>query len=166
MSLLACRPPAQTEGSVVATALPHLPVYEITPRADSLGFTVRAVSTRDPLANIPASKRVTLVSNNADARTLLLWLAQQGDVSLVVSQDVQARVSVNFRDVWVADAMRAVLAEAGLSVLIADAMSPWPPVVFYRLPVNVNEVSAEAIAERFGVSGELARWILESKPKP
>jgi hypothetical protein len=62
--------------------------------------------------------------------------------------------------------MRAVVAEAGLSVMHGSLQSPWPPVVFYQLPVNVNQVSAETIVARFGVSAEMAKWIVESRPKP
>lgn len=172
MHAAACRPsrpwwPWQKPAPAASPrSLPEIPVYEIAPRSDSTGLVVQPTRLRDPLANIPRSRRVTLTTNNADARTLLLLLAQEGEVSLVVSQDVQARVSVSFRDVPVADAMRAVIAEAGLSVLVGEHLSPWPPVVFYQLPVNVSEASAAAIAARFGVSGELAKWIVESRPKP
>lgn len=146
--------------------LPAIPVYEITPRTDTREAVMSRNVARDPFALLATSKRVTLASSNADARTLLLWLARQADLNLVISQDVQARVSVNFRDVPAIDAMRAVIAEAGLSILVGEPGSPWPPVVFYQLPVNINQVSAEAIAARFGLSLELARWIVENRPRP
>ena len=60
--------------------------------------------------------------------------------------------------------MRAILAEAGLSVLTGPRQPNWPPVVFYEMPVNVNEASAEGIMERFGVTAEMAQWIVESRP--
>jgi hypothetical protein len=85
-------------------------------------------------------------------------------VSLVVSPDVTSRVSVHFENVQAHDAMRAIMAEAGLSVLTAPLQPNWPPVVFHQLPVNVNEVSAERIVERFGVSAEMAQWIVQSRP--
>jgi hypothetical protein len=149
--------------------IPDVPVYEISPSrgpgADSGGMVIQPAPNRDPLSRLASDKRVTLTTSTADARTLLLWLAQQGGLDLVVSRDVQARVSVSFKDVPVVDAIRAVIAEAGLSVLTADALSPWPPVVFYHLPVDVNQANEDVIVARFGVSREMARWIVESRPR-
>lgn len=150
----------------IAQPLPEIPVYEIAQRSDTRGVTITAAQSRDPLAGIASTKRVTLTANNADARTLLLWLAQQAEVSLVVSQDVRSRVSVSFRDVPVVEAMRAILAEAGLSILVGVPTAPWPPVVFYQLPVDIERASAEVIAARFGVSLELAKFMVESRPRP
>ena len=146
-------------------SLPPIPVYEITPSEERAGMAITPSTARDPLSELGATKRVTLTSSNADARTLLLWLAQQAGVSIVVSPDVATRVSVSFTDVPAGDAMRAIISQAGLSVLAASAGSPWPPVVFFQLPVNVNEASAETIAARFGVSTEMARWIVEARPR-
>ena len=160
-----CRP--ATPVGEPAEPLPPISVYEITPAQDSTRVTVSRVaqpSLRDPLARLGATRRVTLTASDADARTLLLWLAQEAGVSLVVAPDVKSRVSVHFEDVQAHDAMRAIMAEAGLSVLTAPRQPNWPPVVFYQMPVNVNEVSAERIIERFGVSAELAQWIVESRP--
>jgi hypothetical protein len=159
-----CRP--ATPAGEPAEPLPALSVYEITP-TDSARLTVSRVpeaAPRDPLAALGATRRVTLTASNADARTLLLWLAQEAGVSLVVSPDVTSRVSVHFENVQAHDAMRAIMAEAGLSVLTAPLQPNWPPVVFHQLPVNVNEVSAAQIVERFGVSAEMAQWIVQSRP--
>lgn len=144
-------------------SLPPIPVYEITPTEERAGMAIAPSTARDPLAELGATKRVSLTASNADARTLLLWLAQQAGVSLVVSPDVNARVSVSLNNIPAADAMRAVISQAGLSVLASSPGAPWPPVVFHHLPVNVNEASAETIAARFGVSTEMARWIVESR---
>lgn len=144
-----------------------IPVYEIVPTPDVAGgISIAPTRSQDPLAGLDATKRVTLSANNASARTLLLSLAREAGVSLIVSPDVTARVSVNFNDVPAAEAMRAIITEAGLSVLTAGLQSPWPPVVFYQLPVNVNQASAETIVARFGVSAEMAKWLVESRPKP
>lgn len=162
LSLVSCRPPWSRAGAP-ARPLPDIPVYELRP-TDSVGVSIVPTPSRDPLAS--ATKRVSLTANNADARTLLLWLAQQAGVSLVVAPDVTARVSVTFNNVPAHEAMRAVMAEAGLSLLTSGLQSPWPPVVFHQMPVNVDEISADAIVARFGVSREMARWIIESRPKP
>jgi hypothetical protein len=164
-TLSACRP--TTPAGEPAEPLPPISVYEITPTQDSTRVTVSRVpeaTPRDPLAALGATRRVTLNASNADARTLLLWLAQEARVSLVVAPDVTSRVSVNFENVQAHDAMRAIMAEAGLSVLTTPRQPNWPPVVFYHMPVNVNEVSAEGIMERFGVSAEMAQWMVESRP--
>jgi hypothetical protein len=146
-------------------SLPPIPVYEITPTEERAGIAITPSTGRDPLAELGATKRVTLTSSNADARTLLLWLAQQAGVSIVVSPDVATRVSVSFTDVPAGEAMRAIISQAGLSVLASSAGSPWPPVVFHQLAVNINEASAETIAARFGVTRDMARWIVESRPR-
>lgn len=122
-------------------------------------------TARDPLAELSATRRVSLTANSADARALLLWLAQQAGVSIVVAPDVNARVSVSFNNIPAGEAMRAVMAQAGLSILASAAGSPWPPVIFHQLPVNINEASAATIAERFGVSHAMAQWIVESRPR-
>ena len=161
----ACRP--TTPAGEPAEPLPPIAVYEITPAPDSTRLTVSRIvdpSPRDPLARLGATRRVTLTASNADARTLLLWLAQEAGVSLVVAPEVTNRVSVHFENVQAHDAMRAIMAEAGLSVLTAPRQPNWPPVVFHQVPVNMNEVSAERIMERFGVSAEMAQWIVESRP--
>lgn len=159
--VVACRAPAGEP----AEPLPPLAVYEITP-ADSARVQVlpAAPTARDPLAALGATRRVTLTASDADARQLLLWLAEEAGVSIVVSPDVTTRVSVHFEDVQAHDAMRAIIAEAGLSVLTAPRQPNWPPVVFYQMPVNVNAATPEQIVARFGVSNEMARWILESRP--
>jgi len=144
-----------------------IPVYEIVPTPDVVGgVSIAPTRASDPFAGLDATKRVTLSANNANARTLLLSLAREAGVSLIVSPDVTARVSVNFNDVPAGEAMRAIISEAGLSILTAGLQSPWPAVVFYQLPVNINQVSAETIVARFGVSAEMAKWIVESRPKP
>jgi hypothetical protein len=162
--LTACRP-SQPLGEP-ADPLPAIPVYEITPTRDSVMLAIRPAPNRDPLGALGASRRVTLTASDADARTLLLWLAQEAGVNLVVSPDVRARVSVNFADVPAVDAMRAIMLQAGLSVLSAASGVPWPPVIFHHAPVNVNEASAAAIVARFGVSDEMVKWILESRTRP
>lgn len=145
--------------------MPDIPVYEIAPATDTVLFRPATAGARDPFAGA-STRRVTLTTANADARQLILWLAQQAGVSLVVSEDVNARVTVSFQDALAVDALRSVMAEAGLSVLSGDVRAPWAPVVFYQLPVNIEQATPEVIAARFGVSLEMARFIVESRPKP
>ena len=161
LCLVSCRP----HGRMTARPLPNIPVYEITP-SDTTGIAISRAPTRDSVAVLSTAKLVSLTATNAEARTLLLWLAQQAGVSLVIAPDVTARVSVSFTNVPAGEAMRAIMAEAGLSVLTSGLESPWPPVVFFQIPVNINQASAEVIVARFGVSLEMARWIVENRTKP
>jgi hypothetical protein len=168
--MISCRSPATTRATRMDTAkvppLPTIPVYEIASRDDTLPRRFAPSRTRDPLGHITSTRRVTITTSSQDVRTLLLWLAEQAGASLVISPEVNARVTVSFHDVPVVEAMRAVLAEAGLSVLVGPLEAPWPPVVFHQMPVNIETATAETIAARFGVSLELARFIVESRPKP
>lgn len=106
--------------------------------------------------------RVTLNAVDADARALLVAIAREAGISLVVSDDVRRRVSVSLTNADPQEALRAIIAQAGLSV-VEPRLSGLPPVVYYQLPLNVNQGSAEAIAARFGVSADLARWIVENR---
>ena len=157
--------PVRDSAAVVERRMPDLPVYEISPRTDTLVLIPADPGRRDVLG-AGNGRRVTLTTSGADARQLIVWLAQQAGISLVVSEDVNARLSVAFQDVLAVDALRAVMAEAGLSVLTGGPRAPWGPVVFYQLPVNVERATAEVIAARFGVSLDLARFIVESRPAP
>jgi hypothetical protein len=163
LSMTACRPSASSQAAAAAP-LPAIPVYEIRPTVGSSNVVVARVPDADPIAALGATRRVSLNASDAEVRTLLLWLAQEAGVSLVVSPDVTARVSVNFNDIPAGEAMRALLAEAGLSVLSSRLRARWPPVIFHQLPVNINEATVEGILARFGVSAEMAQWIVESRP--
>lgn len=110
-------------------------------------------------------KRVTLNAVDADVRPLLVAIAREAGISLVVSDDVRRRVSVSLNNAEPEEALRAIIAQAGLSV-VEPRSSGLPPVVYYQLPVNVNQASADVIATRFGISAELARWIVESRSGP
>jgi hypothetical protein len=161
LCLASCRP----SHAANPRPLPNIPVYAIRP-SDSTGVRIAPARATDSVAALGATKRVTIATSNADARTLLLWLADQAGVSLVVAPDVNARVSVSFTNVPAGEAMRAIMAKAGLSVLTPGFNGPWPPVVFYQLPANINEASADTIVALFGVSPEMAKWIVESRSKP
>ena len=144
-------------------ALQTIPVYEIVPAPREGMVTVAPARQRDPLTELGATKPITLNASNANARTLLLEIAREAGVSLVVAPDVSARVSVNFVDVPAGEALRAIIAQAGLSILTGGIRSPWPPAVFYQLPVNIDQASAETIIARFGVSAELAKFLVETR---
>jgi type II secretory pathway component HofQ len=129
--------------------------------------TIPASSDRMPRGQAVGEKRITMSATNADVRGLLVAIASAGDVNLVLSPDVQGRVSVAFKDVPVSEALRRVLTEAGLGVVAPKGMVlPWDPtLVFYQLPVNVDRLSEEAIMARYGVGRAIAEVLVrERKP--
>ena len=42
---------------------------------------------------------------------------------------------------------------------------PWPPVVFYRIPANIRDMSAEAIQAHFRVSRQVAEMVLRLRQR-
>lgn len=120
------------------------------------------VVRHDPAAAKPG-RLLTFAAQDADVRRLLPLLAEAADVSLVLSPDVQGRVSVYFRDVPALEALQTVIEEAGLSVSTGRLEAPWGPAVFYRMPVNVNTASAETIRSAFDVSATLAEWVVAAR---
>ena len=109
-----------------------------------------------------ATQRVSVRAIDADARALLVGIANQAGLDLVVSSDVNRRVSLTLTDVPALQAIQEIVVAAGLTISTPESRV-LPSVVYYQLPVNVNEASAETIAVRFGVSLELARYIVESR---
>ena len=112
-----------------------------------------------------AGQRVSVHAVDADARSVLLGIAREAGLNLTVSNDVNRRVSLNLVDVPALQAIQEVATAAGLTVATPENRA-LPALVYYQLPVNANSASAETISKRFGVSEELARWIVETrKPK-
>ena len=159
MSLSRTRRPAGVPASP-----PGLPLLEPLASAQITEAHPAAAPELSQAAGAGASsKRITLTAVDADARTLLVAIAREAGISLVVSNDVRRRVSVSFTDTPPEDALRAIIADAELTVIAPPTAATLPAVVYYQLPVNVNEAPAEAIAARFGVSAELARWVVENR---
>jgi hypothetical protein len=151
-------PPASA--AAAAQPLPQLPVQSV------VTVPVQPVRPRDALDALPATRLVTVNAVDADVRSLLLLIARQAGVSIVVDPSVSGRVWVSLTDVPVADAMRAVLESAHLTVRSDATSATQAAVVFYQLPINVNTATAPVIANRFGVSDALANFVVESRPKP
>ena len=163
LALGACRPgagPVTTTAPVAAPSpgreLPELPVIDLADRVPARD------SVRAATGDTSSARRITITSANADVRTLLLAIAREAGISLVVSDDVRRRVSVSLTDALPEEAIAAIIAQAGLTIA-RPATPAFPPVVYYQLLVNVDQAPAEAIARRFGVSLELARFIVESR---
>jgi hypothetical protein len=159
--LIGCRAPAvrtdaTADGSRTEASSTSV-VAGAHPGRDSASPVLRASGT---------DRLITLTAVDADARLLLLAIAKQAGIELVVSPDVQARVSVEFRNVPAGDAIAAIVSRAGLHVMNPPQSTSWPPVVFYQLPVDINASTPDVIAARFGVSLEMAKWIAAAAREP
>lgn len=105
---------------------------------------------------------VTLTAVDTELRLLLPALAEAAGVSLVLGPEVQGRVSVRLDRVPALEALEQVLAAGGLA-LRAPLSAPWAPTVFYTVPVNIDEADVATIQGVYGVSAELARFIVQSR---
>lgn len=143
------------------TPLPTLPAVE-QPAAAVLPAP-RYTTSPDPWRGLPLGPPVTLSAVDVDVRALALALAEAAEVNLILEPGITARVSVNFVDMPALEALRHVLAAADLSVA-APAPGPlWEPVVFYVLPVDIDQADVDLIRARFRVSEPLARFVVESR---
>jgi type II secretory pathway component HofQ len=114
------------------------------------------------LAALERGERITLTAQDAELRALLAALAQAAGVSLVVSPEVQGRITVHLEDVAAREALETVIRESGH--MIAEPLTaPWGPVVFYVRPGNIETMTAAEIQAHFGVSEALARFIVRAR---
>jgi hypothetical protein len=147
-----------------ASALPSIVVEDIVD-PDVARVPLARARPRDALDAVGSNRLVSVNAADADVRSLLLWIARQGGVSIVVDPVVSGRVWVTLTDVPVAEALRAVTEAANLVVSSTSVTAIQPAVVFYQLPVNIDSASAGTIARRFNVSDELAKWVVENQPR-
>lgn len=153
--LLGCaQPPPPTSPAL----LPVLPVAQTTPQQQRI-----APATEDPFASLPEGPPITLSAVDVDVRVLLPAIAEAAGISMVLGPDVQGRVSVNLVDVPAREALQMILEQAELGVVTERPPPPWGPVVFYAIPVNIDQASVDLIRARFGVSRELAEWIVQNR---
>lgn len=114
------------------------------------------------LAALERGERVTLTAHDADLRALLVALAEAAGVDLVVGPAVQGRVTVHLEDVAARDALDALIEESG-HMIARPMRALWGPVVFYVVPADVDAMDAAGIRARFGVSAELARFMVRAR---
>lgn len=107
--------------------------------------------------------RVTITADNADAREVLVAIARVGGLNVVVSSEIRSRVTAHLIDVPADRAIQAIADANGLGVLHPEAPGG-ATIVFFQTPLNVNAASAESVASRFGVSRELANFVVETQP--
>ncbi|MFO7894298.1 MAG: hypothetical protein R6U63_11230 [Longimicrobiales bacterium] len=120
-----------------------------------------AVAREEPAA--PGDgERVTVTAQDTDLRALLVALAEAAGVDLVVSPDVEGRVTVHLQDVPAREALETVIRESG-HMVVEPLTAPWGPVVFYVSPRNIDEMTVAEIQAHFGVSEEMARFIVRAR---
>ena len=108
--------------------------------------------------------RVTITADNADAREVLMAIARVGNLNVVVSSEIRSRVTAHLIDVPADQAIQAIAQVHGFGVLRPAAPGA-ATVVFFQPAVDVNGARAETIAARFGVSSNLADFVVQSQPK-
>ena len=150
--------PEWTSGTDPLPALPPSPPLP----PPTLIVTTVADETSESVTPV---RSVTLTAANADVRALLPALAEAAHLSLVMGPQVEGRVTVNLVDVPADEALRLVLAEAGLMIEQPPFRSPWAPVVFYALPINVDTAEPELMRERYRISTEMAEWLVDARVK-
>lgn len=115
-----------------------------------------------PGERVDRGPRVTLTAADTDVRALMVMLAEAAGVSLVVGPEVTGRVTVRFEDVPARDALEEVIRATG-HMVAQPLRAPWGPTVFYVVPINVDHADAATIQARFGVSQELARFLVRAR---
>lgn len=143
-----------------------LPRVEVEQLAGGEGVPFRETVPAEALDALARGERVTLTAVGTDLRSLLAALAEAAGVNLVVGPAVGGRVTVHFENVPAAEALEQVVVESGY-MIARPLESPFPATGYYVVPVNVNEADAATIQARFGVSAELAQFLVRARiPRP
>lgn len=141
------RPPVWVPPRMPRPVLPGAPLYS-------------PVTSSTRTSPVP---RVTITADNVDAREVLLAISRLGKLDVVVSSQVQTRVTAHLIDVPADEAIQAIADVTGLRVL-RPAAPGGATIVFFQEPVNVNDEKAAKIVSRFGVSSDLAKFVAERQP--
>jgi hypothetical protein len=153
--------PQPSAPALTPSDLPPLPVEQVSDRSVARQTDPHAVE--DPLARLPLGEPVSLRATAVEVPVLLAALGEAAGISLVVDSSIEGRISVNFVDVPAREALRVVLAEAGLFIAAGPPRAPYGPVVFYTVPIDIDEAGVELIQMRFGVSRQVAEFIVRSR---
>jgi hypothetical protein len=144
---------------------PPLPQQVLSPPT----LTPVPLSQMNPgVTDTAGEKHVDIDTHGAevDVRTLLDFLAKEGNFTLVYSQGLNRKVRAQIVHAPISVALQALLDAAGLAIetTTPGAKLPTiPAVVFYELPVNVDSMSVDAIMKRFGVGRSVAEMIVRSR---
>jgi hypothetical protein len=150
-------------GAAPAPPPSALPVAEVETPASAtqvqpLPSAVPMVETTEPY--------IDLTAENGDVRMILQRIAETGKIDLIIPSSIHRTISVRYVHVPASVALKDVLQRSGLR-LGTGTSGPLPfdtVTVFYRLPVNIDSLSVDAIMKRFGVSREMAELLATSRP--
>lgn len=144
---------------------PPLPDLTVEQRPDTLRPFVAPgrYDVPDPLARLPLGEPVTISATNVSVPALLVALGEAVGISLVLDPEIDGEITVAFQDVPAREALRTVLEQAGIFIATGPPEVPWAPVVFYAVPVDIDEASVATIQARFNVSREMAEFIVRSR---
>ena len=161
-------PPAAIPDPAPATSPAPLPPLVVEQPPDSLPLVLRSgrYDVPDPLMRLPLGEPVTISATSVSVPALLVALGESLGISLVVDPEVDGRITVNFQEVPARDALRVVLAQAGLFIAAGPPEVQWAPVVFYAIPTDIETASVETIQERFNVSRAMAEFLVRSRIRP
>ena len=143
---------------------PATPAPEVIPAPGGSTGAAIPSSPSTTLSEMP-EPYVDLEMVDAPVKLILQRLAEIGGLQLVIPANLNRTLSVQYVRVPVSVALRDVLSRAGLRLGTGPAANlPFDTVtVFYKLPANVDSMSAEAIMRRFGVSRAMAELIVKSR---
>lgn len=163
-----CAAPARAPRATPAPAPSPLPplVVEVLPAAPDPELEYGLLpppGTVQPPAVDSGPQPITLTATNADLRALILALADALDYDIVLDPEVRGRVSVRFDGVPADVALGAVLDAAGLSIAAGGIKPPYGDVSFYPVPIDVELADLETLMRRYGISRELAEWVVRSR---
>jgi hypothetical protein len=144
-----------------AAPAPKPEIVRVTPGATGAPIPV----TPTMAITEPAEPYVDLELADAPVKLILQRLAEIGGLQLIIPPNLNKTLSVQYVHVPVSVALNDVLKRAGLRLGTGPAANlPFDTVtVFYKLPANVDSMSADAIMKRFGVSREMAELIVKSR---
>jgi hypothetical protein len=148
----------QPAGSPAQPAREAVTIVPVAPGA--LEPTAPAAIPMDPSEAV-----VDLEMVDAPVKLILQRLADIGGLQLILPPNLNKTVSVQYIHVPVSIALSDVLKRANLRLGAGEAPNlPFDTVtVFYRLPANVDSMSADAIMRRFGVTRAMAELIVKSR---
>jgi hypothetical protein len=152
-------------GSLACTGAPLARVPEPRPEPALPPLPAEMLTVPESPPAVPRARNpITLRAVDADARSLLVAVAEVAGFDLILSPEVRGRISLRLEQVPADEALTALMEALGLSSP-GVLKTPWGAAVFAQPPVLLDTLQADAIARRFGVSRELAAWIVAQRAR-
>jgi len=144
---------------------PKLPVQQVDAPVGFQSQSTPLLSGAGVAADTAEPYIESLIAVDSDVRLVLQKIAEIGKLDLIIPGNIKKTISVRYVNVAVSVALKDVLARSGLRLGTgtSGALPFDTTTVFYRLPANVDSLSADGIMRRFGVSREIAELIVRSR---